>query len=92
MENKLLYKIRVTGKVQGVGFRWSAATRARSLGIMGFIKNLPDGDVYIEAEGPGEQLNTFVEWCKQGPGFSFVESLNVDSFPPVNYVDFRIEH
>jgi len=92
MENKLLYKIRVTGKVQGVGFRWSAATRARSLGIMGFIKNLSDGDVYIEAEGSGEQLNTFVEWCKQGPGFSFVESLNVDSFPPVNYVDFRIEH
>ena len=92
MENKLLYKIRVTGKVQGVGFRWSAVTRARSLGIMGFIKNLPDGDVYIEAEGSGEQLNTFVEWCKQGPGFSFVESVKVDSSPPVNYVDFRIEH
>ena len=92
MENKLLYKIRVTGQVQGVGFRWSAATEARSQGITGYIKNLPDGSVYIEAEGSSEQLNAFVEWCKQGPGFSFVESVNVDFFPPVNYVDFRIAH
>ena len=67
MENKLLYKIQVTGKVQGVGFRWSAAIEARSLGITGFVKNLPDGNVYIEAEGSIEQLNTFVEWCRQGP-------------------------
>lgn len=92
MDNKLLYKILVTGRVQGVGFRWSAATEAKNLGIKGFVKNLPDGNVYIEAEGSIEQLNTYVEWCRQGPGFSFVESVNVDSFPPVNYVDFRIEH
>ena len=92
MENKLLYKIQVKGQVQGVGFRWSTATEARNLGIKGFVKNLPDGNVYIEAEGSIEQLNTFVEWCRQGPGFSFVETVNVDSFPPVNYVDFRIEH
>jgi len=92
MEDKLLYKIQVTGQVQGVGFRWSAATEARSLGIKGFVKNLPNGDVYIEAEGSREQLNTFVDWCRQSPGFSFVESVCVDSFPPVNYVDFRIEY
>ncbi len=92
MENKLLYKIRVTGRVQGVGFRWSTASEARSLGIKGYIRNLPDGSVYIEAEGSREQLNAFVEWCKQGPAFSFVESVNVDSSLPVNYVDFRIEH
>jgi len=59
---------------------------------MDFIKNLPDGDVYIEAEVSGEQLNTFVEWCKQGSGISFVESVNIDSSPLVNYADFRIEH
>jgi len=91
MEEKLLYKIHVTGRVQGVGFRWSAANEARNRGIKGFVKNLSDGSVYIEAEGSLTQLNTFIEWCKKGPGFSFVESVNVETYPPVNYADFRIE-
>jgi acylphosphatase len=92
MIQKLLYMIHITGQVQGVGFRWGAATEARSHGIKGYVKNLPDGSVYIEAEGSREQLNDFVEWCKQGPGFSIVESVTADPSPPVNYVDFRIEH
>jgi len=92
MEEKLLYKIHVTGKVQGVGFRWSATNEARNRGIKGFVKNLSNGNVYIEAEGSGEQLNAYVEWCKKGPGFGFVESVNAEAFPPVNYTDFRIEY
>jgi len=91
MEEKLLYKINVTGHVQGVGFRWKAANEARNRGIKGFVKNLSNGSVYIEAEGPVNQLNTFVEWCKRGPGIGFVESVNIDSLPPVNYPEFRIE-
>ncbi len=91
MEEKLLYKIRVTGHVQGVGFRWSAASEARNLGIKGFVKNLSDGSVYIEAEGSIKELNIFVEWCKKGPAFGFVESATIDTSPPVNYTDFRIE-
>ena len=90
MERKLLYKIHVRGWVQGVGFRWSALHEARDRGITGFVKNLFDGSVYIEAEGSGEQLNAYIEWCKQGPGF--VESVTSDIFPPVNYKDFRIEY
>jgi acylphosphatase len=92
MENRLLYKIHVRGRVQGVGFRWRAAIEARNLGITGYVKNLSDGSVYIEAEGSRDQLNAYVEWCKIGPGMGFVESVNFESFPPVNYVDFRIEH
>jgi len=90
MERKLLYKIHVKGWVQGVGFRWSALHEARDRGITGFVKNLSDGSVYIEAEGSGEQLNAYIEWCKQGPGL--VESVTSDAFPPVNYKDFSIEH
>jgi acylphosphatase len=91
MEEKLLYKINITGHVQGVGFRWSAVNEARALDIKGFVRNLPDGSVYIEAEGSIKQLNSFVEWCKKGPGFGFVESVNVDTVPPINHTDFRIE-
>jgi acylphosphatase len=92
MGDMLLYKIHVTGRVQGVGFRWSAANEARSLGIAGYVKNLSDGSVYIEAEGSREQLNAFVEWCKMGPGFGSVELVDVETFPPGNYTGFRIEH
>jgi acylphosphatase len=92
MENKLLYKIHIMGRVQGVGFRWRAAIEARDLGITGYVKNLSDGSVYIEAEGSRDQLNAYVEWCKIGPGIGFVESVSVDSFPPVNYSGFQIEH
>ena len=92
MEEKLLYKIRITGWVQGVGFRWSAVNEARNRGIKGFVRNVSDGSVFIEAEGSGKQLNAYVEWCKKGPGFGSVESVTVDILPPVNYIDFRVEY
>jgi len=92
METKLLYKILVTGRVQGVGFRWSAVREAKNLGIKGFVKNLSNGSVYIEAEGSREQLNAYVDWCKKGPGFGYVESVSTDHSVPVNYTDFRIEY
>jgi len=90
MEEKVLFKILVTGQVQGVGFRWSAAKEARTLDIKGFVRNLSDGSVYIEAEGTLMQLTTFVEWCKRGPTFGYVDSVKVDTVPPVNHPDFRI--
>ncbi|HEY5125339.1 MAG TPA: acylphosphatase [Ignavibacteria bacterium] len=80
------------GWVQGVGFRWSASNEAKKRGITGFVKNLSNGSVYIEAEGSREQLNAYVEWCKKGPRFGVVESVIADPSPPVNYTDFRIEY
>ena len=92
MEEKLLFRIQVTGRVQGVGFRWSAAREARNLGIRGLVKNLSNGSVYIEAEGHAEQLKAYVEWCKKGPGAGYVESAITEELVPVNYTDFRIEY
>ena len=85
------YKIRITGHVQGVGFRYSAAGEARFRGIRGFVKNMPDGSVYIEAEGSPEQLNAFVEWCKKGPRMGLVESVTADPAPLVNHTHFKIK-
>jgi len=90
MGEKQLYKIHITGRVQGVGFRWSAANEARNREIKGFVKNLSDGSVYIEAEGSPEQLEIFVGWCKRGPAFGSVESVTVESAAMVNYTAFRI--
>lgn len=92
MEDKLLYKIHIRGRVQGVGFRWSAVKEARNQDIKGFVKNMPDGSVFIEAEGLRENLKTYLEWCKRGPAFGSVESIDVEIYPPVKYKDFSIEY
>jgi len=92
MEEKIRYKIMVRGRVQGVGFRWSAVREAQNRGITGYVKNLLDGNVYIEAEGSEEQLNAFVEWCRKGPGLCFVESVTTIPLPPLNSKEFRIEY
>ena len=90
MEEKHLYKIIVSGRVQGVGFRKFVVDEARFLGIKGFVKNLPDGNVYIEAEGNEEILNAFIGWCKKGKGYSFVETVKTETLPLRNYSGFRI--
>ena len=91
MDEKLHYKIKVSGLVQGVGFRWNAAREARSKGINGFVRNLPDGSVFIEAEGSENGLNSFVDWCRKGTRSGFVESVNIEKTEVLNYTDFTIE-
>lgn len=92
MPEKKLFKIHVKGYVQGVGFRWSAVREAKIRGIRGIVKNMPDGSVYIEAEGSAEQLKGFIDWCNRGPDFGHVDSVTVDEYPPVDYRDFSIEY
>jgi acylphosphatase len=53
--------------VQGVFFRQAAAEEARSLGLRGWVRNLPNGDVEIVAEGPRRELKILAAWANQGP-------------------------
>jgi acylphosphatase len=92
MDSKSLLRIHVKGYVQGVGFRWNAAMEAKSLGITGFVKNLDDGSVYVEAEGSKQQLDIFVEWCRSGPGRSRVKSVETEELPSAGYTEFNISH
>lgn len=69
-------KIKVYGKVQGVFFRVSAKKEAQEFEVVGFAENLPDGSVYIEAEGKEEALRNFLEWCKVGPTEARVLEVN----------------
>ncbi|MGM0666955.1 MAG: acylphosphatase, partial [Bacteroidota bacterium] len=89
---KTHYSIRVKGRVQGVGYRYSAVREARKHDIKGFVKNLPDGSVAIEAEGLQEQLDTFLLWCRKGPGTGYVESVDFYQLPPAGFKEFRIEY
>ena len=57
----------VRGRVQGVGFRWATVEQGRRLGLDGWARNLPDGNVEVVAAGPAEIVERFVAWCGQGP-------------------------
>ena len=76
----------VHGRVQGVGFRWSAVEEARRLGLSGFVANLPDGSVEVVAEGRPEALAAFRSWLDHGPAGARVSSVDMD-FPPVTGYD-----
>jgi acylphosphatase len=65
-----------------VGFRWSAQERARSLGLSGWVRNLPSGEVELEAEGPPEGVREFVAWSQRGPPAANVTSVSQDDLPP----------
>lgn len=83
--------IEVYGRVQGVGFRFFTERKARELGISGFVKNRPDGSVYIEAEGEPQALELFIEWCKAGPNWAKVQNVKVAEMPPLNRMSFQIK-
>lgn len=57
----------VSGRVQGVGYRWHTKQEADRLGLTGSVRNLEDGRVEATAQGPREALDVFVAWCRQGP-------------------------
>ncbi|HCC36435.1 MAG TPA: acylphosphatase [Treponema sp.] len=65
----------VSGRVQGVGFRWTCCDQARHLELRGWVRNLPDGDVEVIAEGGGEKLEALLQWLRRGPPGSWVESV-----------------
>ncbi len=82
--------IRITGKVQNVGFRYSVLQKAHELNVYGYVRNMYNKSVYIEAEGEGEKLEEFVIWCWQGPAMARVVDVNVQNSPLQNYNKFII--
>ena len=81
---------RVTGRVQGVSFRWYAQEQARRLGVVGWVRNEPDGSVLVHAEGEDEAVDALVEWCHDGPGFARVQQVAVREAAPSGAVSFAI--
>lgn len=84
------YRIVVKGKVQGVFFRYSAKEVAEKLGIKGYVKNLPDGSVLIEAEGGEESLEKLKDWCHTGPRNAKVSDVSVEKLPAIGFTGFLI--
>ena len=71
----------VSGRVQGVGFRYSAVRQARALGITGTVANLPDGSVEVLAEGRMPDLERLLEWLREGPPGAHVHGVDTQWLP-----------
>lgn len=84
------YKIKVTGRVQGVWFRKYAQEAARSYGVTGFVANAPDGSVVLEAEGSPEDLQQLLDWLWTGSPLSKVEEVAHEEGAHAGYADFEI--
>ena len=82
----------VKGSVQGVSFRAYTKRKATSLGLTGSVRNLPNGDVKVIAEGPRTQLILLIKWLKTtGSPASHVTTVNVQWFETLeHYSSFRI--
>jgi acylphosphatase len=82
--------VRIAGRVQGVGFRYLAAQRARSLGVAGWVRNERDGKVSAAFEGPRELVDSMLEWCRRGPAGSHVDDVAVTWEQPTGDSGFEI--
>ncbi len=69
--------LQIRGLVQGVSYRASTRAQALSLGLTGWVRNLPNGDVEAVAEGPTEAVEALVRWCRVGPEEARVTSVAV---------------
>jgi acylphosphatase len=81
----------ITGRVQGVGYRYFVLKRANELGLNGFVRNLSDGSVYAEAEGNADEINQLAESCRKGPAFAQVHDVVVSRISPKKHIGFTIQ-
>lgn len=85
--------MRVVGRVQGVGFRYFTQRQAGRFGIVGYVRNLPNGDVEIEAAGSVQDMQTFQSLIQKGPSGSRVQEV-IEQVLPLQEVSesFEIRH
>jgi len=84
------FNIAIYGLVQGVFFRATTKAVADQLGIKGLVKNMPDGSVYVEAEGKPLPLEHFLDWCHEGPEKAKVEKVESSEGELKNYRNFEV--
>lgn len=87
---QLRVRLLVSGRVQGVGYRYAARQEALRLGVSGWVRNLPDGRVEAVAEGEAGMVSAFVAWCHRGPEAARVAAVDVTPEEPRGESGFTI--
>jgi acylphosphatase len=81
--------VTISGRVQGVGFRYSTLERARSRAVAGWVRNNADGTVGAVFEGPPEAVEALIAWCRRGPSGARVDDVRVEMEAPSGECGFR---
>ncbi|MBN1289863.1 MAG: acylphosphatase [Actinobacteria bacterium] len=84
--------VKISGRVQGVFFRAETERKAVSLGLGGYVMNMPDGSVKAVFEGKKEQVERAIQWCGKGPRHARVESVSVEWEPPSGDREFVLKY
>jgi len=71
-------RVTISGRVQGVGFRYATYREATALGLTGWVRNAYDGGVEAEFEGARAHLEAMLAWCRQGPRYADVRDVHVE--------------
>lgn len=80
----------ISGRVQGVGYRYSTQKQARIVGTVGWVRNLLDGRVEAVVQGTREQVDAMIRWMHQGPLSAKVEQVLTEDHPLQEFPDFEI--
>jgi acylphosphatase len=83
-------RVTVAGRVQGVGFRFFAERSARELGVKGWVRNLPDGNVESVAEGDEESIARYLARLREGPRMGQVERVQIEEVSWSGFPSFEI--
>lgn len=92
-EEKKTYRVRVSGRVQGVGFRYSTRQQAARDGVKGYVRNMPDGTVEVVCQGEKKKLDRFLTWLRSGPPGAHVINIETEEVKTsTSFPRFAIEY
>jgi acylphosphatase len=92
MSDPVCVSFRVRGKVQGVFYRSATQATALQLGLTGWVRNCPDGDVELVACGRPAQLEALEQWLWLGPPAAQVRSVQRQEAPLQGFADFAVRY
>ena len=90
-EETISYHVIVTGRVQGVGFRYSTQKAAAAYGVRGWVRNMPDGSVEVVCEGNRQRVTRLLKWLQSGPPGSYVTGIEKSRIRPQSVHSFTIQ-
>ncbi|OUL37035.1 acylphosphatase [Nostoc sp. T09] len=82
----------ISGRVQGVGYRYATVDTASQLGLTGWVRNLPDSRVEAVFEGVREVVEEMIRWCHIGPPAAVVKNVVVEYEQPESLRGFEVKH
>lgn len=87
------FRVRITGRVQGVNFRAFTVEHALRMGLKGYVRNLPDGSVEAVIEGDAQKVKGLIEVLRKGPPAAYVQHVDIQEEKPTGeFVDFRVRY